>query len=428
MKIIGFDTDSLAADAGLEIGDDVLKINGFPCRDIIDYQFHSADEELEIEIVRNDEPWIFDIEKDFDDSLGIIFEDTKYRSCGNNCIFCFVDQNPPNLRSSLYFKDEDFRLSFLYGNYVTLTNVSKKELARIVEQRLSPLYVSVHSTDLATRKLMLGLKKDDRLLEKIQFLAENHIELHAQIVLCPGINDGENLIKTIHELAAFYPQLKSIAIVPLGLTRHRDKLYPLKPVTADFSKNLIKTIDPIAQNFKSQYDDYFVYIADEFYLKANADLPPAERYEEFAQIENGVGMTRDFIDRFKEQIPSLPHRISHPLSMILVSGVSASPVLKKWVEPHLNKIENLTVSVQTIKNEFYGPSVTVTGLLSGQDIFTQLKNNAHGDIFVLPSNCLNFEGIFLDDWTLEDLQSKLKRPVEVVEGDFISLFEKLVLF
>ncbi|MFZ5516717.1 MAG: DUF512 domain-containing protein [Candidatus Zhuqueibacterota bacterium] len=425
MKIIDFEIDSLAEDAGLLIDDDVLKINGFPCRDIIDYQFHSAEEELEIEIVRQGEPWIFEIEKDFDDPLGIIFEETRYRSCGNSCIFCFVDQNPPDLRPALYFKDEDFRLSFLYGNYVTMTNVSKKDLARIVGQRLSPLYISVHSTDLATRKLMLGLKNDDRLLDKIQFLVENHIEIHAQIVLCPGINDGDLLTKTIHDLAAFHPNLRTIAIVPLGLTRHRDGLYPLRPVTESYSAALIHAIEPIANSFKTKCDDYIVYLADEFYLKANIELPGAERYEDFAQIENGVGMTRAFIDRVKEQIPLFPHRITRPLSMVLVSALSATPVIKQWVEPALARIGGLSISVATITNEFYGPSVTVTGLLSGQDIFKQLSLVPPRDIIVLPANCLNFDGLFLDDWTVSDLEHKLNSKVEIVADDFLELLEKI---
>ena len=201
MKITAIELDSIAAAEGLQIDDDLTKINNQPIRDEIDYQFHASDEFLEIEVIRNGKCHIIEIEKDYDDSLGIIFEETKYRCCGNKCIFCFIDQNPSGLRESLYFKDEDFRLSFMYGNYVTLTNVSKSDLQRIVEQRLSPLYISVHSTDLEIRKQMLGIKKDDHLLEKIRFLTENRIELHAQIVLCPAINDGASLVKTIGDLA-----------------------------------------------------------------------------------------------------------------------------------------------------------------------------------------------------------------------------------
>jgi len=425
MKILAFKKQSTAAEAGFRIGDDLIQINGHPIRDEIDFQFHAGDEELEIEVVRDGETVIFEIEKDYDDSLGVIFEDTIYRCCGNACIFCFIDQNPAGLRKSLYFKDEDFRLSFLHGNYVTLTNVSRSDLQRIVEQRLSPLYISVHSTDLEIRKFMLGLKKDDRLIEKIRFLAENKIELHAQIVLCPSINDGESLVKTIHDLAQFYPQLKSIAMVPVGLTKHRQQLYPLQPVTPQFASDLIFQVEKLASKFKQNRGDYFIYPADELYLLAGIEFPSAERYEEFAQIENGVGMARNFIDQFEEQKQYLPHRIKRSRTVTLVSGVLAAPIIERWVIPPLNRIENLTAEVVAIANSFYGDSVTVTGLLTGQDIYKQLSRRSLGDIVVLPANCLNYDRIFLDDWTPEQLQGQLKKPLEIVDNDFLSFLEKL---
>ena len=425
MKIKHFEENSLAAEAGFKIGDNIIKINSYPVRDIIDFKFHVCDEYLEIEVERNGQPAIFEIEKDYDDNLGIVFEDFKYRHCANKCIFCFIDQNPPQLRKSLYFKDEDFRLSFVYGNYVTLTNISKKDLRRIVEQRLSPLYVSVHSTDLQVRKLMLGMKKDDRLLEKISFLVENKIELHAQIVLCPGINDGASLINSINDLAQFYPYVKSIAIVPVGLTKHRDELYPLVPVTSSYAKKIIPQVNQLAEKFKNQWNDFLVYLADEFYLLAEQELPETERYQEFPQIENGVGMARDFIDTFKEQSRYFPHRISQRKSLTLATAVLAAPIIEKYVIARLNQIENLHVSLKIINNDFYGNTVTVTGLLTGQDIYSQLSQTQPGDKIVLPTNCLNFEGIFLDDWTPENLENKLNRPIEFVENDFVSLLEKL---
>jgi len=425
MKILDFEKQSTAAEAGLKIGDDLIIINEEPIRDLIDFRFHVADEILDIEVLRQGKTLFFEIEKDYDDSLGIIFEEIKYRCCGNECIFCFVDQNPIGLRESLYFKDEDFRLSFMYGNYVTLTNVSRPDLKRIVEQRLSPLYVSVHSTDLEIRKFLLGLKKDDHLLDKIRFLSENRIELHAQIVLCPAINDGKSLNKTIDDLAEFYPQLKSIAIVPVGLTRYRQNLYSLKPVTPAYAASLILQMEKIAQQFKQRWDDYFIYLADEFFLLAEMELPPAERYDEFPQIENGVGLARDFIDRFEEQSSHFPHRIKTSLELTLVSGVLAAPIINRWLVPRLNKIENLTAKVQTIENQFYGNSVTVTGLLTGQDIFNQLRDQASSDIILLPANCINFDGLFLDDWTPAMLQAQLQRPVKISDNDFVALIQKL---
>lgn len=423
MKIIGFENNSLAAEAGLQVGDDLININNQKISDELDFQFYASDELLQIEVLRDGERFIFEIEKDYDESLGIIFEETKFRCCGNHCIFCFVDQNPQGLRPSLYFKDEDFRLSFLYGNYVTLTNVSRSDLKRIIRQRLSPLYVSVHSTDLNIRKLLLGITKDDHLLDKIRYLAEHRIELHAQIVLCPGINDGQSLQKTIDDLAGFYPQLKSIAIVPVGLTWHRQGLYQLASVTPDFAAALIDQMELISEQFKRIWDDHFFYLADEFYLLAGRPLPLAERYEDFPQIENGVGMTRHFIDRFKEQSFQFPHRIKADKTMTLVTGMLAAPMIETVVLPRLNQIERLNAKLKIVRNEFFGPSVTVTGLLTGQDIYQQLKDQALGDVIVLPANCINYDGVFLDDWTLEQLGQRLERPVELIDTDFIRLFE-----
>jgi len=425
MKIKQFEENSLAAEAGFEIGDNIVTINGKGIKDIIDYQYQVSEEFLEIKVDRQGQPFIYEIEKDYEDNLGIVFEDFKYKHCGNKCIFCFVDQNPKRLRKSLYFKDEDFRLSFLYGNYVTLTNISKKDLQRIVDQRLSPLYISVHSTDLEVRKLMLGIKKDDHLLEKIRFLANHQIELHAQIVLCPLVNDGASLIKSIEDLVQFYPDLKSIAIVPLGLTKHREALYPLKPVTPYFAKKTIQQIDDLAETYKNQQDDYIIYLADEFYLQAEMELPKAERYQDFPQIENGVGMVREFIENFEEQKSHFPHRISGQRNLTLATGVLAAPIIKKHVIPRLNQIENLSVSLCVVQNNFYGNSVTVTGLLTGHDILAQLSKTELGDKIILPANCLNFEGFFLDDWTPEDLENKLSRPVEFIENDFVPLIKKL---
>jgi len=425
MKIVGFENGSLAAEAGLQIGDDLIKINGHSIGDELDFQFHASDESLEIEVLRNGERLVFQLEKEYDDSLGIVFEETKFRCCGNHCIFCFVDQNPPGLRPSLYVKDEDFRLSFMYGNYVTLTNVSRSDLKRIVAQRLSPLYVSVHSTDLRIRKLMLGIQKDDHLLDKIRYLTEHRIELHAQIVLCPGINDGSSLRQTIHDLAGFYPQVKSIAIVPVGLTRYRHGLYRLVLVTPAFARSLIGELDQISEQFKRTWDDYFVYLADEFYLLAGEPLPASERYEDFPQLENGVGMARDFIDRFEEQSQQFPHRISTRKELTLVTGVLAAPIMADTVLPRFNRIENLQAKLSVIQNEFYGASVTVTGLLTGQDIYHQLRDAALGDVIVLPANCVNYDGLFLDGWTPELLQQRLQRPVQLIDTDFMALFENV---
>ncbi|HDP99021.1 MAG TPA: DUF512 domain-containing protein [bacterium] len=425
MKVIEIEPDSLATAVGIKPGDDIRKINGHIIRDTIDYRFYRSDEYLEIEYYRSGIRHSVSIEKEFDQDLGIIFEDIRYKCCGNKCIFCFIDQNPAGMRSGLYLKDEDYRLSFIYGNYVTLTNISRRALDRIVEQRLSPLYISVHSTDTEIRKQMLGIKKDDRLLEKIDFLARHGIELHTQIVLCPGFNDGESLEKTINDLSGFYPFLQSIAIVPVGLTRHRQNLPKLQPVSADYARQFIPTIERVANSFKHKIGDYLLYLADEFYILSGQNLPPMERYENFPQIENGVGMTRSFIDLFEEQTIDFPHRISQQRSMLLVTGKLAAPILQNWVIPRLNKIENLKTDLQIIENQFYGNSVTVTGLLTGQDIYQQIAEQNRYDVIVLPANCLNYDGIFLDNLSPQELQNKLQRQIEIVDNDFVELIERI---
>jgi len=232
-------------------------------------------------------------------------------------------------------------------------------------------------------------------------------------------------VKTINDLAEFYPYLKSIAIVPVGLTKHRRNLYPLLAVTPGYAKSIINQVDEIAASYKQKWGDYFIYLADEFYLSAELKVPVTERYDEFPQVESGVGMVRDFIDHFEEQSREFPRRIENKSSLTLVSGVLASPIIDQWVISRLNEIENLEVKLLTIENNFYGKGVTVTGLLTGQHIFSQLQNQPLGDLIVLPSNCLNFDGLFLDNWTLDDLQIKLQRPVEVIDKDFGSLFDRL---
>jgi len=414
--------DSIAAESGIQIGDDVVAINDQKIRDIIDYRYFISDEILQLEIIRAGKSLFFDIEKEADEDLGISFKPIQYKCCGNKCIFCFIDQNPPNLRPNLYFKDEDFRLSFLHGNYVTLTNISKADLQRIVTQRLSPLYVSVHAINPAVRSYLLGLKKDDRLLEKIKFLTENHIELHAQIVLCPTINDWEILDQTIFELAKFYPDLKSIAIVPVGLTKHRATLATLKAADAEYSKQIIQKYDPIADQFKQQFDNYFLYLADEFYLSADVPIPETNRYEDFYQYENGVGMMRNFMDLFFEQSKFFPKSIKKSQRIQIVTAELAQPFFEKTIIPRLNAINGLTATLAVVKNFFYGTSVKVTGLLTGSDIFNQLKNREPHDLVILPENLLNVDGLLLDDWTVNELEQKLNLPIKAMGLNFSELF------
>ncbi|MCI0515800.1 DUF512 domain-containing protein, partial [candidate division KSB1 bacterium] len=350
------------------------------------------------------------------------FEPIRYRSCGNHCIFCFVDQNPPHLRPTLYFKDEDFRLSFLFGSYVTLTNLSRRDAARIVAQRLSPLYVSIHAVNPTVRQKLLGLRKEDHLMKKLRFLTRHRIQIHAQIVLCPGINDGPVLEDTLQQLSQFYPWLNSVAIVPLGLTQHRQSLPELAPVTPALSQSLLDWGEKLTATFYQRWKCHWLYFADEFYLTATVRIPPARRYDDFVQLENGVGMTRHFLDEFRRRARHFPHHLPHPKKITLITGTLAAPMLIKFVLPVLARITNLSVNVVAVPNQFYGASVTVSGLLTGQDIAAALANIDAGDEVGLPPNCLNYDQLFLDDWTLADLEQRTGKKVKVLNNNFSNLF------
>ncbi len=422
MKIVSIEKGSIAEEVGLRPGDRLLRINGQPVRDIIDYRFLSADERLEMEVVQAGEPVIFEIEKDFDDPLGLEFEELQIRFCGNDCPFCFVDQNPEGMRPSLYFRDEDFRLSFLSGHYVTLTNLSRKDMQRIVTQRLSPLFVSVHATEPEVRKFLFGIKHDDRLFEKLAHLTENAIEIHTQIVLCPEVNDGAVLRKTIDDLAGFLPHLRSVSVVPVGLTRHREGLRRLKPVTPEYARALIPELEAYAEGFRRRTGEYFVYLADEFYIMADLPLPEAERYDGFYQKENGVGMVRYLLDDFATQRRRLPRAVATPLQATLVTGTLASGFMREFIVPGLNRVRNFEGRLEVVENRFYGPSIGVTGLLTGQDVVAHLKKADLGDRVYLPANCLKDGTLFLDDWTVARLSQELGRPVVPLDNDFTQMF------
>ena len=426
MKIITIDQASTGRECGLQPGDEVLSINGAPVRDIIDYRFLTAEEAIEMEVRRGNEQIIFEIEKDTDDSLGLNFEPLKIRRCGNDCIFCFVDQNPQNMRSTMYFRDEDFRLSFLSGHYVTLSNMSRADLERIVRQRLTPLFISVHATEPEMRKFLLGIKFDDRLLDKFDYLTQNGIELHTQIVLCPELNDGDVLRRTLSDLERYYPHLRSVAVVPVGLTRHREGLTAIKPVTKEYAKNFLRIADDYAAEFHQRLGMNFVYPSDEFYLMAGEPIPPASRYDAFEQMENGVGMLRDLVDDFQErQVKRLPKRLGQPTKVTLVSATLAGGFIAENILPRLEQIKNFSPELVVVTNKFYGDTIRVSGLLTGQDIFAALKDRDLGAAVFLPKSCLNDKQIFLDDWKLSDLQEKLGVPIVPLKNDFSGIFEFL---
>lgn len=415
--------DSIAEELGIEAGDFVVAINTKEISDALDYRFYITNEEIELMVQQGDERMVYEIEKEYDDDLGINLEDLELRSCGNACIFCFVFQNPKGMRKSLYFKDEDYRFSFLYGHYTTLTNASQEDLDRIVEQRLTPLYISVHVTDPETRKLMLGIKFDDHLFEKIDYLTSNGIELNCQIVLCPGLNDGEKLTATIDDLKKYHPMIQSVAIVPVGLTQFRKNLYDLKPVTNEYALATIAETDQRRQQLKKELGSSFVYLSDEFYIKTGQDLPTTDYYEGFFQIENGVGLTRDLINMFADQYPALKNPSDRQLNISLVTGTLGAKVLKSHFMRDLNRIPGMFFKLHPITNRFYGPSIVVSGLLVGEDIYDSLKDQKTGDYIILPPDCVNDDGVFLDDWTLLELQEKLDRRIIVFPKSFTALFD-----
>ena len=424
MKVLHIANGGLADEIGLLPNDEIISINEHPIRDVIDFQYWAADDVVSMLVERNGEQIVFEIKGGMDGWLGAEFETFKYKNCGNHCIFCFVDQNPAGLRKPLYFKDEDFRLSFLYGNYVTLTNLSQKELARIAVQRLSPIYISVHAVDTELRKHLLGIRGNDRLLEKIAFLAEHEIEMHAQIVLCPGINDGKYLEQTVDTLSEYYPYIKTIAIVPLGLTKYRQNLTKLRNVDKAFALELIQWEKNKSKVFMERLHSYFIYLADEFYILAEKSLPDAERYEDFSQIENGVGMTRAFLDDFRQECEEMPGAVS-PAKISIVTGTMVAPILQKNIVPFLQKIEGLETEIIPVKNKFYGGGVSVSGLLVGQDIVNQLSGRDLGEIVLLPPNCLNQDGLFLDDWTVEKVANKLYANVVQPKTGFLEIISTL---
>ena len=413
LNIINVSPGSIAKELGIQPEDKLLKVNDQPVNDQIDFRFYSAEEKIELLLQRGTEQFHYEIEKEYHEDIGIDLEAMKMKACGNNCVFCFVYQNPRGMRRVMYFKDEDYRFSFLYGHYVTLTTLKQKELDRIVEQKLSPLYISVHATEEKTRKLLLGIKREDHLLEKIDFLVKGGIELHAQIVLCPGINDGEIFDHTVNDLKKFYPGVKSIAIVPVGLTRHRNNLFQLRLHKKSELEEMILYTNKFRQRLKSELGNSYIYLSDEFFIKADERVPEADYYDDFYQIENGVGEFRYMIDKFEKDSQTLPEELDKSFKITWVTGTLAAEILDQYVLTKLRLIKNLEINLQPVKNDFYGHDIQVSGLLVGEDIYNQLKNKELGDCVFLPPRVLNHDDLLLDDWSVDRLQNALGVPVYV---------------
>ena len=416
VRIESVDPGSPADRSGIRPGHDLVEVNGQAVRDRLDAQFLLHDERVVL-TVRDDGGQIrrHEIDKDYEDDAGLTLPPIHPRRCRNRCIFCFVDQLPRGLRESLYLKDEDYRLSFLQGSYVTLTDLTGDEIDRIIRQRLSPLYLSVHSTDQAVRMKMLGREDIPDITGIIERLARGRIRMHTQVVLCPGINNGKLLERTVTDLAGFFPQVASAAVVPVGLTGHRRRLYPLRPVSAEQAVSLIGRIEGWQERYRREFGSVFVHGADELYLLSGRPVPEADRYEGFEQLENGIGMVRQWLDRFEKRENEFPRSLAQPRTVTIITGRLAEPLISRTLADRLSRVEGLTVHLRAVENRLFGGGVTVSGLLAGRDIVEDLQTRPVEGMVLLPPNCLNEEGLFLDDLTPGDLAGRL--GLEVIATD-----------
>ncbi len=406
-----------AARAGLLPGDRILAINGAGLRDVIDFHFHAGEERLEMTLERGGRPRTTVLRRR-GPGLGLELEaprPSEISTCANKCVFCFIHQLPRGMRKSLYVKDDDFRLSFLHGNYITLTDLEEPELDRIETQRLSPLYISVHATDAELRHRLLGqprIKRD--VMPIMERLARAGIAMHAQIVLCPDWNDGAHLDRSVHDLARLHPGVRTTAVVPVGLTRHRERLPALRRVTDEEARTLVASIGAWQREFLAALGSRFVFAADELYLQAGRDLPAARDYEGFPIVEDGVGLVRRFTDGFMRAVTRLPRRLARPRAVTLVTGEMFAPRLRALLDTV--RVDDLTVTLAPIANEWFGRGIGVAGLLTGQDIQSQLAGRALGDEVLVPAAALrDGAGVFLDDLAPGDLGAALDTRVRVVE-------------
>ena len=401
IEIEAIQKDSLAEQAGLQPGDLLASINGNKLHDAIDLMFHRDLDTLGLEFYRSGQKHKITLPESEETDLGITVKPFKVKTCKNNCIFCFVKQLPKGLRKSLYLKDEDYRLSFLYGNYITLSNIDSRDKRRIIEQRLSPLYISVHTTNKALRARMLGALKACDIMKELEFFASHKIRMHTQIVLCPGYNDGKELQNTIKDLYKFFPYISSIAVVPVGLTMHRRQ--QLTPVSKEDALSAIGIVNAFQKRFMKRHGDQVVFCSDEMYIMAGLPFPPLKDYGVLPQLENGVGMVPLFISQSRKT--KMPKDIRKDQQIITVTGKSFFPFLKKFTDK-LREKESITVDVMPVENHFFGTSVTVTGLLTGRDIIKTLHDNIDNyKMLLIPDTALKEdEDIFLDDVTLKDIE------------------------
>ncbi len=405
---------SRAAKAGVRAGDILLSINGHEIRDVLDYRFYLTERDVTLSIHRGPDLLEFHIRKKEYDDIGLDFETPlmdKKHSCENKCVFCFIDQLPKGMRKTLYFKDDDSRLSFLHGNYITLTNLSERDIQRIIDMRISPVNVSVHTTNPELRVKMMKNRRSGEVLSYLRTLADAGITLCCQIVLCKGLNDGEELTRTMRDLAELAPAMESTSVVPAGLTKFRDGLYPLEPFTEEECAAIVKQITDFGDACKEKYGSRLFFPSDEFYLNAKLPLPDDEFYEGYMQIENGVGMLTDMKTGMEWELEDAEHLhecFQAPRTVSIATGLAAYEHIRALSERLMRKFDGLAIHVYPIENHFFGEKITVAGLLTGKDLSEQLKGKALGDCLLFPSSALRAEGdVFLDDMTPEELSSIL---------------------
>ena len=423
---------SIAEELEIEAGDRLLTIDNTEIEDIFDYQFLVQDTDIEVLIEKpNGEQWLLEVDKDFDEDLGIEFENglmDEYRSCHNKCIFCFIDQMPKGMRETLYFKDDDSRLSFLQGNYVTLTNMSEHDIDRIIRYHLAPINISFQTMNPQLRCKMLNNRFAGEALKKVDRLYEAGIAMNGQIVLCKGVNDGEELENSISQLTKYLPHLESVSVVPVGLSRYREGLYPLEPFTREDAREVLRSIHGWQEKIYREHGTHFIHASDEWYILAQEELPEEERYDGYLQLENGVGMTRLLLSEFargreqlrrERQIPDMSVREE----LSIATGRLAYPYIRRMAQEMTEDFPGLEIHVYAIRNDFFGEMITVSGLLTGQDILAQLQDKPLGRRLLLPQNVLRSgETVFLDDLTLEELKNTLQVEINIVKSsgyDFI---------
>lgn len=437
------ETGSIAEELEIEPGDVLLTINNEEIEDVFDFRYMIKDEYLEVLIRKpNGEEWLLEIEKEYDDDLGIEFENSlmsEYRSCSNKCMFCFIDQMPPGMRETLYFKDDDSRLSFLQGNYITLTNMQEKDIDRIIRMNLAPINISVQTTNPELRCKMLNNRFAGEKLKFLQKLYEGHIEMNGQIVCCKGVNDGEELKRSIEDLSKYLPFMRSVSVVPAGITKYREGLYPIELFTKEEAAKTIDLIESYQQGFYDEFGLHFIHASDEWYITAEREFPEEERYDGYIQLENGVGMMRLFINEFEEALDRLVNSKKYKdlkknlqRTITIATGKLTYPTLVSFSEKLMNYFPNLTIHVFFIRNDFFGETITVSGLVTGQDLVSQIKARQDagmelGDTLNIPSNMLRMgEQVFLDDVTVEDVEKALHMKVVAVESSGKDFIEAII--